>query len=103
MNSKVAALRIARQLTKCEQGADRLLADTASLVAEMAIARVESEAATGTGQRAMQRVIDAQRAVSNAQAGLIRAHADLLRIGQERGDIPDTNCPPPQGVLSVAA
>ena len=103
MESNIAVMRIARQLDKCEQGADRLLADTAILVAEMATARVNSGTATGTGQRALQRVIAAQQALSEAQSGLIRAHVDLLKIGQERGDIPEGRCPPSAIELSVAA
>ena len=79
------------------------MADTAILVAEMATARVESGSVSGTGQRALQRVISAQQAVSEAQLGLIRAHADMLKIGQERGDILEGECPPAQGELSVAA
>ena len=103
MQSNIAAMRIARQLNKCEQGADRLLADTAILVAEMATARVESGTKTGTGQRALQRVIAAQQALSEAQSGLTRAHVDLLKIGQERGDILTGECPPAKGELSAAA
>ena len=103
MQTPVAVMRIARQLNKCEQGADRLLADTAMLVAEMATARVDSGSVSGTGQRALQRVIAAQQALSEAQSGLIRAHVDLLKIGQERGDILTGKCPPAQGELSVAA
>ena len=103
MQTPVAVMRIARQLNKCEQGADRLLADTAILVAEMATARVDSGSASGTGQRALQRVISAQQALSEAQSSLIRAHADLLKIGQERGDIMQGECPPAVGELSIAA
>ena len=103
MQSNIAVMRIARQLNKCEQGADRLLADTATLVAEMATARMESGTKTGTGQRALQRVIAAQQALSEAQSGLTRAHVDLLKIGQERGSILEGECPPAKGELSAAA
>lgn len=103
MKTNIAAMRIARQLNKCEQGADRLLADTATLVAEMATARVESGSATGTGQRALQRVIAAQQALSEVQSGLTRAHVDLLKIGHERGDFPMEECPPAKPFFSAAA
>lgn len=102
MNSSVYTLRIARKLAQCENGADRLLADTASLLSEMAIARAECDT-FGTGQRALRRVVDAQCALASVQADLMRAHADLLRIGQERGDIMTGDCPPSQGSLEVAA
>lgn len=103
MTTMIATMRISRQLSKCEAGADRLLADTAMLAAEMATARADSGAKAGTGQRALQRVIEAQRSLVEAQAGLIRAHADLLKIGQERGDILDGDCPPRVASLEVAA
>ena len=38
MDSKVFAMRIARQLAECEQGVDRLMAETATLLAELATA-----------------------------------------------------------------
>ena len=103
MKTTIATLRISRQLGKCEAGADRLLADTALLAAEMASARADSGVRTGTGQRALQRIVEAQRSLVDAQAGLIRAHADLLKIGQERGDILDGDCPPQVAVLEAAA
>ena len=103
MTSTIATMRISRQLSICETGADRLLADTARLAAEMASARADCGAKTGTGQRAIQRVIEAQRSLVDAQAGLIRVHADLLKIGQERGDILDGECPPRVAALEAAA
>lgn len=103
MQSSIFTKRIVRSLTKCEEGADRLLADTAGLVSELVVARLETDAAFGTGQRALNRVVEAQKAVLCAQADLMRAHADLLKIGQERGDIMTEACPPGQGSLSEAA
>lgn len=103
MKSIIATQRIIRQLEKCEQGADQLLADTATLVAEMATARLTTDAASGTGQRALSRAVAAQKAVVEAQQDLIRAHLDLLKIGQERGDIADGECPPSTGAFSIAA
>lgn len=103
MNTAVLTMRLSRQLGTCETGADRLLANLATLAAEMASARVASGASTGTGQRALQRIIDAQRSLIDAQVGLIRAHADLLKIGEERGDILDGECPQKVGALQAAA
>lgn len=103
MKSSVFTLRIARSLSKCEEGADRLLADTAGLVSELVGARIETDASFGTGQRALNRVVEAQKAVLSAQADLMRVHADLLKIGQERGDIMTEDCPPRQQFLSEVA
>lgn len=103
MNTKVTALRIGRQFEACEEGADRLLADIATLTADLVSARLESDAESGTGQRALSRVIAAQTALAEAQQGLIRAHADMLLIGVERGDIPEGQCPDRNGKLSIAA
>lgn len=103
MDTRTTALRLARQFKACEEGADRLLADTATLTAELAAARLASDAQSGTGQRALSRVIAAQTALAEAQQGLIRAHADMLLIGVERGDIPEGQCPDRTGSLSIAA
>lgn len=103
MHSNVFTMRIVRSLTKCEQGADQLLADTAGLVSELVGARLATDAAFGTGQRALNRVVEAQKSLLSAQADLMRAHADLLKIGQERGDIMTGDCPPGQFLLSDAA
>lgn len=102
MDSKVFALRIARQLGECEQGVDRLMAETATLLAELASARATCDA-FGSGQRAIIRVVDAQRAMASVQSDLMRAHADLLKLGEERGALIDGDCPPSVGALSAAA
>lgn len=102
MNSTVHTLRIARQLAECEQNADLLMSGTATLLAEMANARLACDS-FGTGQRAIMRIVEAQRALAGVQADLIRAHADLSKIGQERGDMLDGDCPPKGLDLSMAA
>lgn len=102
MNTALHAKRIARQLADCEQNVDILMAGTASLLVEMANARVASDS-FGTGQRAIARIVEAQRALAGVQSDLMRAHADLLKIGQERGDMLDGDCPPRGQDLSVAA
>ena len=102
MNSTVHAMRIARQLAECEQTADILMSGTAKLLAEMANARVACDS-FGTGQRAISRIVDAQRALAGMQSDLMRAHADLLKIGQELGDMLDGDCPPRGQDLSIAA
>ncbi len=103
MKDDVFAMRIVRQINQCEAGADRLLADTAILLSEMATARLETGAKFGTGQRAIHRIVEAQKALISAQADLMRAHTDLLKIGQERGDIMTEDCPPSKSGLSIAA
>lgn len=102
MDSKVFAMRIARQLAECEQGVDRLMAETATLLAEMAAARASCEA-FGSGQRAISRMVDAQRSMASVQADLLRVHTDLLKVGQERGGLIDGDCPPAVGLLAEAS
>lgn len=102
MQNTVFSMRIARQLAECEQGVDRLMADTATLLAELANARVSLDT-FGTGQRAINRVIEAQRSMASVQADLLRAHTDLLKIGEERGDFLDGSCPPAEGAIGIAA
>lgn len=103
MEANVCTMRIARKLSECEEGADRLLANTAGLISEMVNARLESDFAFGTGQRAFVRIADAQKALLNAQSDLMRAHADLRKIAEERGGIWTGDCPPATGALSEAA
>lgn len=102
MQSTVFTMRITRQLADCEQGVDRLMAETATLLAELATARATCDA-FGTGQRAISRVIDAQRSMASVQADLVRVHADLFKIGQERGDLIDGECPPSVGKIAAAS
>lgn len=102
MESSVFTMRIARKLADCEKGVDQLMADMATLLAEMATARAQCDS-FGTGQRAIARVVDSQKSLANVQADILRAHADLLKIGHERGDLYDGECPPPKGVLVEAA
>lgn len=102
MDSSVTTTRIARRLAQCEQGVDRLMAETATLLAELATARATHDA-FGSGQRAIGRLIEAQQAMAEVQASLLRAHADLAKVGQERGHLMDGDCPAPGGSISAAA
>lgn len=102
MNNAVFTTRIARQLAECEQGVDRLMAETATLLAELATARATCDA-FGSGQRAISRVVNAQRSMADVQADLLRVHTDLLKIGHEQGTLIDGDCPPSVAILSAAA
>jgi len=102
MDSNITTMRIAKRLAQCEQSADRLMAETASLLAELATARAAHDA-FGTGQRAISRVIEAQRAMAEVQASLLRAHLDLAKVGQERGHLIDGDCPDPKALVPAAA
>lgn len=102
MQSTFFTMRIARQLADCEQGIDRLMAETATLLAEIATARASCDA-FGSGQRAISRVVEAQRSMANVQADLMQAHADLHKLAEERGSLIDGDCPPSVGSLTVAA
>lgn len=91
MTPTIASLRIGRGIVASENGIDACLDQLGSLVSEMARARVETNVAAATGQRALARIAAAQLKLIEARADVIRAHEDLRRIA-ETADFP-TDCP----------
>lgn len=100
MTPEVATLRIVRQLADIERGIDELIARNAELMSTMALARINADATLATGHHAMMRVAAGQQHLIGYRSDLIRAHADLLKVGQERGGMAD-GCPPPSGVFEA--
>lgn len=96
MTSQVAAARITRELHEFENAIDLALARKSALMATMVQARVDTAAPGHSGQVAMMRLARAEQALVAARGDLIRAHEDLYKIGQERGDIA---IKPPSGEL----
>ena len=95
MNAQIAATRIQRELDTSEQEIDRALASSAALLATMARARVDTDAPMATGHIAIMRLVRSLNSLSDARTAIIRVHADLLKVGQERADFsldPD-GCP----------
>lgn len=95
MNSQVAATRIQRELDSSELEIDRALASSAALLASMAQARVDTDAPMASGHTAIMRLVRSLNALTDARTNIIRVHADLLKVGQERADfsLDPNGCP----------
>ena len=95
LNTQISSARIVQDLTNSEVEIDRALASSASLLATMAQARLDTDAPLATGQVAIMRLVRSLNSLSDARADLVRVHAELLKVGQERADFsldPD-GCP----------
>lgn len=95
MNTQIAASRIVRDLVNSEIEIDRALVSSASLLATMVQARVDTDAPLATGQTAIMRLVRSLSSLSDARGDMIRVHADLLQVGQERGafSLDPNGCP----------
>ena len=98
MTSQVATARITRELREVEDALDQALARKAALIQTMMQARLDTEAPAYSGQVAMMRLGRAQQALISARGEVIRAHDDLFKLGQERGDIIDGEKPDPEAL-----
>lgn len=97
MTNEIAAARITNVLIASEIGIDRALSDSATLLASLAQARLDTEAPFATGQVAIMRLVQALGSLSAARADMMRVHGDLRKVSEERCDLvfPD-ECPPAQ-------
>ncbi len=95
MNTQIAASRIVRDLVNSEIEIDRALASSASLLATMVQARVDTSAPLATGQTAIMRLVRSLNSMSDARGDMIRVHSELLKVGQERADysLDPNGCP----------
>ena len=103
MTPAVAALRITRQLKSVETRFDQLLSEHASLTALLAQSRIDADEPFGNGQVALGRMSKSLEALISARGDVARAHIELERIGQERGDIMIEPKPANNGHLHVDA
>lgn len=87
MTSEVATLRIMRDLKQFEDAIDAAIAAQCTLGVTLAQARIDTEAPAVTGHVAMMRLAKAGQMLIAARADAIRAHDDLYKVGQERGDL----------------
>jgi len=87
MTPQIAAQRITRTLAATEQDLDRALANGATLLADIAQARMDVGADAGTGQIAIMRLTEALGALSTARKHVIQTHAELRKVGETRADI----------------
>jgi hypothetical protein len=70
----------------------------------MAQARLDTAAPVATGQVALMRLVKTIGALTDARSDIIRTHAELFKIGEERGDLPGvpSDCPNGQIEREVA-
>lgn len=87
MNTQIAAARIVRELHTSETEIDQALASSASLLATMIQARVDTDAPMATGHTAIMRLVRSLSSLTEARGDIVRVHADLLKVGQERADL----------------
>jgi hypothetical protein len=87
MTPQVATQRIARNLFEVEAEIDRALASGATLLANVAQARLDMGTAASTGQLAMMRLTQALTALTAARKEMVQAHKELRKVGEERSDI----------------
>lgn len=87
MTPNVAAQRITRNLLATENDIDRVLASGASLLADIAQARMDIGADAAAGQIAIMRITEALGALSTARKHLVQTHAELRKVGEERADL----------------
>lgn len=94
MTSNTAAMRITRNLLSTEEDLDRALASGASLLADIAQARMDLGANAATGQVAIMRLTEALSALSTARKHVVQTHTELRKVGEERADfILPSECP----------
>jgi hypothetical protein len=94
MTPHIAAARITRSLVATEHDLDRALANGASLLADIAQARMDTGTDVATGQVAIMRLTEALGALSTARKHVIQTHAELRKVGETRADfILPSECP----------
>lgn len=97
MTLEVATLRITRDLKQLEDAIDAAIAAQCMLGVTLAQARIDTDAPAVTGHVAMMRLAKAGQSLVAARADAIRAHEDLHKVGEERGDL--VGGPKPKGSL----
>ena len=97
MTSEIAVLRIERDLKQLEDAIDAAIAAQGALSVTLAQARIDTSAPAVSGHVAMMRLAKAGQLLIAARGDAIRAHEDLYKVGQERGDI--VSAPTPSKAL----
>jgi hypothetical protein len=87
MTPQTAANRIMREICDSELDLDRALAKSATLLASVVQARVDTGTGFADGQIAIMRLMKTIESMTEARANLARGHGELRRLGQERGDL----------------
>ncbi|MEA3263662.1 MAG: hypothetical protein U9R07_09285 [Pseudomonadota bacterium] len=87
LTAQIATNRIIRELCESETELDLTLARSASLLATLAKARVDTGSSFAEGQVAMMRLVRSLTALTEARADLARTHGELRKLGEVRADI----------------
>ena len=107
MTPQIAAQRITRNLVATENDLDRVLASSASLLADIVQARMDVGADISTGQVAIMRMTEILGALSTARKQLVQTHVELRKVGEARADFTlPSECPnkaSAEGDVSVTA
>lgn len=93
MTSQIAVARITQKLGRTESTLDSLLVEQADLIATIVRAGMDLAASPASTQPTLMRLAKFQQTLIGARADLIRSHHNLLKVGQERGDILSGDCP----------
>lgn len=90
--------KLSEEVPAAEKRIDDAIVAVSTLIATMVNARHEVDVPAATGQTTLLRVAKAQMSLIDASSNVLRAHTDLVKIGQEKAgwDIhPD--CPKTEG------
>jgi len=93
MDRMTAGIRLSRHIKEFEDNLDALLAQAASLTAEVAEARLLYKESALSTQRPIARLHHMQDLLVQARSKACGIHADLAKISAGNRDIP-TDCPP---------
>lgn len=94
LTHSAATARIARQLKEAEQKADEALLAASELMATLVRSRASNGVVPHTGQAALLRLVQAQKALIEGSSGLFRVHNEMSMIGQELGLLDEENSTP---------
>ena len=98
-----ATARFSRQIPEGEAAIDQAIASVSALISEAAQARSDTKVAASTGQAALLRLHKTLGNLIGASSEMARAHAEMLKVGQEIGILDEPECPDSNGLLSATA
>lgn len=99
--TNLSAERVGRQLIELENQLDQMLANVAKLNVSMMNANSELELPAHSAQRALIKASEAHRKLLDVRSDLIRTHAELRKISEERDDLWTGDCPPAEGKIDL--
>lgn len=101
---QISAATIQHDLLQSETEIDLAISRSATLLASMTTARVETASPFATGQVAIMRLVRAIGSLSDARSNIARVHADLLQVAEVRADyVSIDECPSGLAQTKVAS